>query len=39
MDFPNIFYMTITGNFERFQYFDFSGKRKLFQKTGVPFSS
>ena len=34
------FYMTIKGNFERFQYFnfetDFLENENLFQKTGVP---
>ena len=34
--------MTISGNFERFQYFnfetDFLENENLFQKTGVPFS-
>ena len=34
------FYMTISGNFERFQYFnfetDFLESENLFQKTGVP---
>ena len=34
-------YVTITGNFERFQYFnfetDFLENENLFQKTGVPF--
>ena len=33
--------MTISGNFERFQYFnfekDFLQNENLFQKTGVPF--
>ena len=33
--------MTITGNFERFQYINFEtnflGNENLFQKTGVPF--
>ena len=33
--------MTISGNFQRFQYFDsetnFLKNEKLFQKTGVPF--
>ena len=37
------FYVTITGNFERFQYFNFSarvlGNESLFQKIGVPFFS
>ena len=37
------FYVTITGNFERFQYFnfetDFLEKENLFQKTGVTFFS
>ena len=37
------FYMTISGNFERFQYFnfetDFLENENLFQKTGVPFFS
>ena len=48
MDFQNIaplersacFYVTISGNFERFQYFNFETafleKEILFQKTGVP---
>ena len=35
------FYVTISGNFQRFQYFDFETNflknEKLFQKTGVPF--
>ena len=35
------FYLTITGNFEQFQYFnletDFLKNENLFQKTGVPF--
>ena len=33
--------MTITGNFERFQYFEFEPEflenENIFQKTGVPF--
>ena len=37
------FYVTISGNFERFQYFnfetDFLENENLFQKTGVPFFS
>ena len=37
------FYVTISGNFERFQYFnfeaDFLENEKIFQKTGVPFFS
>ena len=37
------FNVTITGNFERFQYFnfetDFLEKENLFQKTGVKFFS
>ena len=37
------FYMTISGNFERFQYFnfetDFLENENLFQKTGVPLFS
>ena len=38
------FYVTITRNFERFQYFDFEKQHILknesfFQNTGVPFSS
>ena len=37
------FYLTISGNFERFQYFkfekDFLEIGNLFQKTGVPFFS
>ena len=37
------FYITISGNFERFQYFyferDFLENEELFQKTGVPFFS
>ena len=36
-----MFYVTITGNFEHFQYFkfetDFLENENLFQKTGVPF--
>ena len=36
-------YVTISGNFERFQYFnfetDFLENYNLFQKTGVPFFS
>ena len=51
MDFQNsppfersaCFYITISGNFERFQYFyferDFLENEELFQKTGVPFCS
>ena len=35
------FYVTISGRFERFQYFkfgtDFLENENLFQKTGVPF--
>ena len=35
------FYMTIGGNFERFQYFNFESNflenENFFQKTGVPF--
>ena len=50
MDFQNsppferlaCFYVTITGNFERFQYFNFETiflkNENLFQKTGVPLS-
>ena len=37
------FYVTISGNFERFQYFNFDTgflkNKNLFQKTGVPFFS
>ena len=37
------FYVTITENFKRFQYFnfetDFLENENLFQKTGVPFFS
>ena len=37
------FHVTISGNFERFQYFKFETnslkKENLFQKTGVPFFS
>ena len=37
------FYVTISGNFERFQYFyfetDFLENENPFQKTGVPFFS
>ena len=37
------FYVTISGNFKRFQYFnfetDFLVNENLFQKTGVPFFS
>ena len=37
------FYVTISGNFERFQYFnsetDFLENENFFQKTGVPFFS
>ena len=37
------FYVTITGNFEQFQYFrfetDFLENENLFQKTAVPFFS
>ena len=37
------FYVTISGNFERFQYFNFETNflenENLFQKTGVPFFS
>ena len=37
------FYVTINGNFERFQYFkfeeDFLENKNLFQKTGAPFFS
>ena len=37
------FYVTISVNFERFQYFnfetDFLKKENLFQKTGVPYFS
>ena len=51
MDFQNsppfersaCFYVTISENFKRFQYFkfdtDFLQKENLFQKTGVPFFS
>ena len=35
------FYVTINGNFEHFQHFnfeaDFLGNENVFQKTGVPF--
>ena len=37
------FYVTITGTFERFQYFNFEEhfleNKNIFQKTGVPFFS
>ena len=49
MDFQNstpfegsaCFYVTISENFEHFQYFetDFLGNENFFQKTGVPYFS